>query len=121
MELKQNNDMMQATYFDFEGRKYALNLKKIFEYVSYYDKNEKQEKEICNIYSRDNNGDVNLVSKQVKEITAPGDSQVDNIRYDMIKTLLVDVMNIAIGEEMSLSNVISLNTLINEGLLIEIE
>lgn len=125
-----------------DGTEYYFNLKKIFEFISYRtDKTEKQ-KEVVDSYDRseEDEGEIKLSSKIVREITSPNESQYDNIKYDLVKTFIIQLITfdekttIPTGEDdksielpiinvnfMPLGTRIVFNTLVEEGLLIKKE
>lgn len=137
--MKKKEETMIAM---IDGTEYYLNLKKMFEFISYRtDKTEKQ-KEVVDSYDRseEDEGEIKLSSKIVREITSPNESQYDNIKYDLVKTLIIQLITFdektslptGNGDEtvelpvtninfMPLGTRIVFNTLVEEGLLIKKE
>lgn len=115
--------MLQKTMISIGGKIYALNLKKIFEFINYSDKNNSREKEITDAYEKnDEDGSLDCTSKVVREIITPANSQIDNIKYDFIKMLIGQLLTYEGGElpTETFGTVLALNTLISEELLVEI-
>lgn len=104
-----------------EGKQYRINVSKLFELVSISDKSEKREQEITDGYDYNNgDGTMHPVSKMIREIKTKGNTNIDNIRYDFFKMLLVPVLQ-ENGIVLDFGTSICFNTLIAEGVLIPIE
>lgn len=101
------------------GKRYKLDIKKISEFVNYSDRNTSKEIEII-----DNYDGAKVVNKTVRELTAPANAQIDNIKYDLIKSLIATIISYDNPEisddEIPFGIEICLNTLLEEGFLIEI-
>lgn len=99
---------------------YVFNFDKIEAFINYSDKTTSKEMEILDSYD---NGVA--VSKTVRELTTPGNQQIDSIRYDLIKTFIVqiitfdteinDVNNLTFGMKLAV------NTMLNFGFLEELD
>jgi len=123
-----------------DGTEYYFDLKKICEFISYRTDKTDKEKEVVDNYEYDSDlSEVKLSTKIVRELTSPNDTQYDTIKYDLIKTFIIQLitysdkakLNIpeASGFEIPVINVnympigtrIVFNTLVEEGLLIKKE
>ena len=123
-----------------DGTEYYFDLKKICEFISYRTDKTDKEKEVVDNYEYDPDlSEVKLSTKIVRELTSPNDTQYDTIKYDLIKTFIIQLitysdkakLNIpeANGFEIPVINVnympigtrIVFNTLVEEGLLIKKE
>lgn len=60
----------------------SLNLDKVFDYINYSSKNSATEKEVAETF------EDTLSNRTVREVTTRGSEQMDNIRYDFVKTLI---------------------------------
>lgn len=99
---------------------YTFDIDKISEAVIYSDKTESKEQEILDTYE---NGKV--VGKTIRELKTPGNSQIDNIKYDLIKTFIIQVIayeevEITDLDDLPFGTKIAMNTLIMGGFLKEI-
>jgi hypothetical protein len=63
---------------------YYLDVKAILNFISYSDTHSK-EIEIIDKYEKDENKNFNTAEKTIKEITTSGDSNMDNISYDLVR------------------------------------
>lgn len=115
--------------FPIGDKIYYFDLNNILRFVEHSAKNERRNKDITEVYDVNDGKKASLKQKTIKEFTAQGDIQNDNIRYDLVKTLiqyLLDSDGMAEGEDGSVSEVfntgtmICMNTLMKEGLLISI-
>jgi hypothetical protein len=102
------------------GKKYALNLKKICDFINKNSSVPVTEKEILDNYDIEKG---QIVGKSVRELTNVGNGQ-ENIIYDLIKIVLVQVIAFDATEDISLEYLpfgtkIAFNTLLTEGFLIE--
>ena len=114
-----------------QDKKYCLDINRISDFVNYSDSHLAKESEIIDTYGINNDAvttnykGIDVVSKSIREVTTQGNVQLDNIRYDLIKTLITQVMSFDYDENKHKNEIpfgleIALNTLIKEGFLIEI-
>jgi len=94
---------------------YAINIDKVFSLV--FDKtNAKIDREITDGYEIDENSNkMAQMSKIVREIKTDGDSQRENLKYDLIKTFLIEIMDM--DGEVTAGNSICINTLLKYGII----
>lgn len=123
-----------------DGREYYFSLKKICEFISYRTEKTEKEKEVVDSYDFDDvTENVKLSSKIVREVTTPNDTQFDNIKYDLIKTFIIQIITYSDKAKVHLPDdddfelpVINIdympvgtrivfNTLVEEGILIKKE
>ena len=105
-------------------RNYCFNVKKIFELISNSDKDKCYEREITDSYGLNETGVLTQLNKMVREIKSNNDAQIDNIKYDLIKMFISVILNsedITDIESLDFSESLCFNTLLKEGLLIEID
>lgn len=104
---------------DLNGKKYYIDIKKVFEMIEYSTKNERKETEITDGYEFDEDEKkLTQISKIVHESKFPPESQTDNIRYDFLKMLV----GVVIGNEEPIPDVgteICFYSLIKQGILVE--
>lgn len=102
---------------------YVLDLKAILNFINFSDSHNSKESEIIDRYEKDDNKTLSVAEKTIREITSVGNTQMDNISYDLIKILITQVLSYGYDlETNSLTNTpfgfdIAFNTLINEKLL----
>jgi hypothetical protein len=84
----------ENTTFELNGCEYVLDMDEIFKYI--YQSRDKDviEKEITDQYEM-SDGEVKprQTVKLVKEVTTPMTTEIDNIRYDFVKTLIIMLLN----------------------------
>lgn len=97
---------------------YIFNIDKISEFVNYSDKSTSKETEII-----DNYEGARIIGKTIRELKTPGNAQIDNIKYDLIKTLISTIISYDIGDgdNLPIGIQICVNTLIKEGFLVKIK
>jgi hypothetical protein len=115
----------QNKYVCFNGKKYVFNLEKIKEIClnSSHDGVSK-EFEISQIYDTQDSGELSLSQKIEHETKTTGNAQNDMIMYDVLKLLIVTVLENAQpqnGYQEVFSNALALNTLIYWGVVEEVE
>lgn len=98
---------------------YIFDIEAIYDFVNYSDRVETKEKEIIDSYEGSK-----VVGKTIRELTAPGNAAIDNIKYDLVKTFLIQVITYE-GDVITLADVpfgtkLAINTLIANGFLKEI-
>ena len=102
-----------------DGKVFAFNIDKIEKFINYSDKAISKETEILDSYD---NGAI--AGKTVRELTTPGNSQIDSIRYDLIKTFIIQLItyegDFSDLETLPLGMKLAFNTMIAFGLLEEI-
>lgn len=114
--------MLIATIGD---KNYGFDLKKIISFIS--NSKENKETEILDNYDSDNDaGEIKLVSKQIRESKSNGLTQIETLKYDMVKMLMSILLDTDITtntdniEEFDLGTSLAFNTLLNEGFIFEI-
>ena len=131
--LTGNNEIIMI-----DGTEYHFNLNKIFEIITYRSEKNEKEKEVVDSYEYDSLSVAKLSTKVVRELTTPNDSQFDTIKYDLIKTFIIqiitysDMTDVDIPDKegafqvpvtnvnfMPLGTRIAFNTLVEEGILIK--
>lgn len=105
-----------------DGKTYVFDIQKVCDFINASSNNESTEKEIITSFSEGGNVD----EKTVRELTTPGNPQADNIRYDLIKMLIIQVLtydekNIEDISQMPFGTQLAFLTLINEEFLILVE
>lgn len=115
---------------EIEGKNFYLDLKKISDFVYYSNNHPIKESEITDTYGNEdenkNSGEFGVNSKTIRETTSYGVAQIDNIRYDLLKSLILQVLGFGYEDEDKSENLpfgfeIAFNTLITEGFLKEIK
>lgn len=132
MGLKQKNSeeniltkryFFEGKYITFAGKKYTFDFTKLKEACLISDNQKNNEKEITEAYERDDDGNIAMSSKIIREVKTPGNSQNDMIIYDIIKLFIIRLMENTLLEhefEPDFSTSLAFNTLINWGFLKEI-
>jgi hypothetical protein len=106
---------------ELAGKTYYINIDELFKLIEYSNKTETKEQEITDGYEYDEDEKkLTAVSKMVREIKTPADSQTDNIRYDFIKMMIGQIIS---SEEnvLDFGTEICFNTLIKKGILVELK
>lgn len=123
-----------------DGTEYYFNLKKIFEFLTRRTEKTEKEKEVVDSYEYGELSEAKLASKVVRELTSPVESQYDAIKYDLIKTFIIQIITYSDktrvnvpdnenGFEVPIINIsfmpvgtrMVFNTLVEEGMLIKKE
>lgn len=122
-----------------DGIEYYFNLKKIFEIITYKTEKTEKEREVVDSYEYDELSEAKLSSKIIREYISPNDTQYDNIKYDLIKTFIIQIITYSDKARiktpnsddfdlpitninfMPLGTRIVFNTLVEEGILIKKE
>lgn len=122
--ISKKNNGNDSTFVSFKGKKYAFNLDKIKEIClnSSHDGIQK-EFEISQIYDTQDNGELSLSQKIEHETKTSGNAQNDMIIYDVLKLLIVTLLENAQPEDTYqevFSNTLALNTLIHWGVINEL-
>lgn len=94
------------------GSTYYLNVDAIMKWCLSSSSNTYKESEINEGYDMNDDGDIQLVSKVIRE-TKTSNSQDDTIRYDFIKLILNPILTGEICEETDIQNSFSFKVLIN--------
>lgn len=114
---------MNSKLISISGKKYYLDVDAIMNWCLASSTNPVKEIEINEGYDTNEDGDIQMMSKVVRELKT-GNSQDDTIRYDFFKLLVTPFIS---DEILTLSNIqdnfsytLLFNTLINKGFLVEI-
>lgn len=126
--MKRNKEIEHSAdnYFvTIYGKKYAFDMNKIKDICVESSNDEDAENEITTTFEKDDNGNLEISGKLIREIKSGSNAQNGMIIYDVIKLFIIRLMdNSEIMEEDSevdFSTSLALNTLINCGILIEIK
>lgn len=137
---------MSNNYKDIDGTVYSINLEKFMEFVYSITPDEKDSTtNITQIFAveselgesvtseihNENISDLSQlkpVSKEIEENKANNNTAFNNIRYDLLRILLNIVINpyynpdgsLIVNDEMFLGQKIAFNTLLNNGILVEL-
>lgn len=122
---KLNKEMEENGYIVFNKHKYYLDFNKVKEICLSSSLNGgSREFEISQVYEAQNSGELALSSKVEHETKVTGNAQNDMIMYDILKLLLVALLEdsqIDDNFKFTFSSAIAFNTLINWGVLVEIK
>lgn len=125
---------MADKFIQFDGKTYALNVKRLFEILSDFcpaeTTKEKHKSESWG-YTDDSYKDFKLLSKENMEHTVSDKETFASVKYDLYKNLLQLILNPTVDDEgnvmplrsldeMYFGQAISFNTLLNDGIIIEI-
>ena len=111
-------------YVEFNGKIYAFDLDAIKKFCLISADQNGKETEVTEAYEPDEENNLMLSSKIVRDIKSTGNPQNDMIIYDVVKLFiirLIDNTSIERGFEMDFSTAIAINTLLKWGMLIEIK
>ena len=90
-----------------DTKAYYFDLEKIYEFVTLTDNNPPKEQEILDTYETDGS----LSQKTIRELYLQGNNQTNTIRYDLIKTIIMQILNIGTSET-SLGDSIAVETML---------
>jgi len=120
--IKNNNN---SKYITFKGKRYALNLDAFKAVCTPNNMNLGiREYEISQVYEVGESGELSMSSKVEHETKGNGNPQNDMIVYDVIKMLIVSLLENSRTEEefeYDFGTAFALNTLISIGVIVEVE
>lgn len=126
--MKRNKEIKHSTdnYFvTIYGKKYAFDMNKIKDICVESSNDEDAENEITTTFEKDDNGNLEISGKLIREIKSGSNAQNGMIIYDVIKLFIIRLMDnseiMKEDSEVDFSTSLALNTLINCGILIEIK
>lgn len=112
-------------YFSFCGKKYAFNLEKLKEVCLTSSKDGiNKEYEISQAYEPDDDGNLVISNKLEHETRIFGNQQNDMIIYDIVKLLVIALLENNSDENnfsLDFGTCLTLNTLIHWGILNEVD
>lgn len=120
---------------EFEGKTYAIDVEKLIKVATKTNEGIKDRTKVETwgyASDGDNEPEFKVVQKEISESTSDGTDTYSTIRYDLIKNLLNlivspiadengNVFRITSFEDMFFGQMLAFNTLINEGIIIEVE
>lgn len=124
---------METTFYKIDNRTFYLDLEAAFKIISTTPNNEKMvNTTITQVYGSDEEGDDLDGGKEIVEQKSSLNDTMNNVRYDLIKTLLISLLSNSINSEgapvsvmrmtdLSFGQIICLNTLINHKILVEVQ
>lgn len=125
MGKKKEDKGEKKKYFSFKGKKYALNLDALKNVcLTSASEGDTRQNEISEVHERTEEGDFVLSSKVVHEIKSKGDTQNNMIIYDVVKNLILSLLEVTMTETEfvpTFASSLAINTLLSWGVLEEIE
>lgn len=102
---------------------YILDLDNIMKFIFESDAERDMDSEITEVYVIDEEtNELTLASKQLRELKGGDNTSKFTIRYDMIKMFIDMISSLEMNDEVnSFGETLIFNTMINEGLIKEIE
>lgn len=111
-------------YFVIFGKPYAINMSAVRKYClgDITESGRKCDIEITSGYEMSDDVDKNLVqtSKIIREVKSDNDSQYNLLVWDIVKSFLMNLLESVDGFTFSFSNALAFNTLVKEGILVEV-
>lgn len=121
MSILKNN----SKYISFKGKRYALNLDTFKAVCTPNNKDiGTREYEISQVYEVGETGEMSMSSKVEHETKGTGNPQNDMIVYDVIKMLIISLLENDKTEkefEYDFGTAFAINTLLSIGVLVEVE
>jgi hypothetical protein len=111
------------SYITFKGKRYAFDLDAIKNACLISGDQNGKETEVTEAYETDDDNNLSLSSKIVRDIKSTGNPQNDMIIYDVVKLFiirLIDNTQIEREFDMDFSTALAINTLLKWGMLIEL-
>ena len=104
-----------------EGRVLIFNLERIVDFVFDNEHGSNGDSEITELYIMDDKSkNMQLSTKQLREIKGNDITPQQSIRYELVKMMLDNIIAIE-GEEATFGNSVVINTMLSEGLITEIK
>ena len=111
-------------YYKVFGKPYAINMSAVRKYClgDITESGRKCDIEITSGYEMSDDVDKNLVqtSKIIREVKSDNDSQYNLLVWDIVKSFLMNLLESVDGFTFSFSNALAFNTLVKEGILVEV-
>ena len=102
------------------NKKYILNIENVMNFIFDSDKRD-SDSEITEVYvSDDDTKELMLSTKQLREVKGGDNSPKFTIRYDMLKTFIDMISDMGLDGTSTFGENLIYNTMINEGLITEI-
>lgn len=122
--MKKSIDAIEHRYLiTHANRKYLIDLDKLKEVCMLKDK--ESENEITTTYETNDEGDLTMTAKLLREVKSIGNAQNDMVVYDVVKMfigrLLENQDRSDIDFQVDFSTALAFNTLLGAGILIEVE
>lgn len=113
-------------FFVIDDKKYAFNLEAIKKFCLVSDKEKGGQIELMEVQEANDNGRLELISKTSHEVKGTGNPQNDSILYDLVKLFIVTLLDNDVkydhaGEDLTFSMRLAFNTLVEAGLIYEVE
>lgn len=105
---------------DINGKNYIINMEKLFDFVMKPSKGNRTEQEITDGYDVNEEGTLSPVSKVVREIKSKGDQTEESYRYDFIRILIAQLLEVENSEDFVFGDELALVTLMRYKIIQEI-
>ena len=121
MDFTNNNQLV------INNKRYYFDVERISKFINHSDTHKIMEREIIDSYEQEEDDDgvshMNAVGKTVREVSAQGNTNMDNIKYDLIKMFIIKLIDSDLTNDfdkpLPFGMVLCINTLIKEKILIE--
>lgn len=111
-------------YFVIFGKTYTIDMSAVRKYClgDITESGRKCDIEITSGYEMSDDVDKNLVqtSKIIREVKSDNDSQYNLLVWDIVKSFIMNLLESVDGFTFSFSNALAFNTLVKEGILVEV-
>ena len=115
---------LDGKYFNVFGKLYAINMSAVRKYClgDITESGRKCDIEITSGYEMSDDVDKNLVqtSKIMTKVKSDKDSQYNLLVWDIVKSFIMNLLESVDGFTFSFSNALAFNTLVKEGILVEV-
>lgn len=104
---------------NIDGKQFTINLDNLFNYIVRPSKQDKREQEITDGYDLSEEG-MKQVSKIIREVKSKGDANQESCRYDFLRILISQILDIETPTETTFGDELAIATLIQYNILEEI-
>ena len=120
-------DFDKNTQLIFNNKRYYFDVERISKFINHSDTHKIMEREIIDSYEQEEDDEgvshMNAVGKTVREVSTQGNTNMDNIKYDLIKMFITKLIDSDISndfeETLPFGIVLCIDKLIKEKILIE--
>ena len=107
---------------EIDGKKYAINISKVLNFLNKYEEKERTTNEILDVYDYETKKNGSQTSKTIRELREQGTFDTNSMNFNIIYAFIIKILETPAisSDEIPIGVKIAINSMINENLIEEL-
>ena len=107
---------------EIDGKKYAINISKVLNFLNKYEEKERTTNEILDVYDYETKKNGSQTSKTIRELREQGTFDTNSMNFNIIYAFIKKILETPAvsSDEIPIGVKIAINSMINENLIEEL-